>query len=1016
MAVIRETRRFNIGPIGVARASRGGQVVAQSIKASADQATQVLFEEGAKIAQQYGLDAAASAAREQIITINPKTGKPEAFDPPEGFGGIATEAYQKVVRSRFQQSIEEEIKIKSRELAVEFENSPNSVGLYQDAMSNYIASMANNATGEFSGFIQDVGTSYLNATRSNLAIAQIKRERAAAKAASKAAFDAGLEAIEETYAINGPDADSAEYLDESVGQIVSDNSEAGLINAAESSAMTVEQRVRRAVGLIRYASRTTNDSKVLRVLQGAIGTQDLNAIPRGYEYIVEALSGLSPSTLRSIEKLSDGVFSDRIPMVEAVEEQTRLELEAVERGRTFDIEQGIETVSSAARVTAATTDAPIAVASNAFSNYQSETARARNLEVSGNSDQAEAVISRRDAHLSAVVEGLAVQALSGLTKEQTFEVEQAVFNADPSLAPEGSRASVSAIIDLSESVQGSVSDDFLSIVGSFRDGPARINEIKARVAAEQALLDDVAPEISSISTSSFDEIGGKVDSAISRIESVDNLDPAIADRSKSDVYLRASHAAASAFFRTSPSKAQMDAARAFIETGDSSDVLSNAQKIYLDEARKYKDLSGNRSGLDTYMNKRASQRTNEIARLKAAEEKRELDESISLGIADPSLKTNQEAFSERLEARYSSLLGDQNLGQFLLSSPDKAGPIIDESRRSNILPRELTSIFKNFASGGPMLNSSPVVLSYWSQLRSGTTELGVEYLSPAVSSLDAKDVGMLDMLAEYSRINGDNPETVASAFENIRRYRDDKNFKATVDARFGEDAASVDAFVLSLDGAEELQSTDLSGLKSVAINMAAIGFDQSEIQDRLERQMNVTYPKTEGMVLSRAGRGRSAAALSRVIPAKSLPIFQEMVESRILENGYIGFDPSQESLGEKVTSAYFGARPERYEGMSASEFARTQASMAEEGMIVLQPVGPIKVGSTSYRALLRKDGEFTPIFYNEGGDAVPAIFSTSDPMFIQLVKDKEKADADEMMRRAEEQPSVSELEERRMRR
>jgi len=51
--------------------------------------------------------------------------------------------------------------------------------------------------------IIDIGTSYLNATRTSMALDQIEKERAAAKKANDAAIAEGLSAIEGAVASGG---------------------------------------------------------------------------------------------------------------------------------------------------------------------------------------------------------------------------------------------------------------------------------------------------------------------------------------------------------------------------------------------------------------------------------------------------------------------------------------------------------------------------------------------------------------------------------------------------------------------------------------------------------------------------------------------------------------------------------------------------------------------------------------------------------------------------------------------
>ena len=207
MPVIREEKRFGIGPIGVARLSspvpgtNAAGTIADSVARSADQMADMFFRRGAQVAEKKGLEAGASAAPEMIMAIDPATGAPKAYEAPRGMGVIAQEAYQRVIQTRFQAALEDEIKFKATELAIKYDGA---VDRYSAAMSEYIGAMAENAEGQFKGMIVDIGTSYLNATRTSMALDQLKKERAAAKAAHDASQAAGLSALEDMGAVLGP--------------------------------------------------------------------------------------------------------------------------------------------------------------------------------------------------------------------------------------------------------------------------------------------------------------------------------------------------------------------------------------------------------------------------------------------------------------------------------------------------------------------------------------------------------------------------------------------------------------------------------------------------------------------------------------------------------------------------------------------------------------------------------------------------------------------------------------------
>lgn len=200
-----EQTQFGNQPIGVVRVGVGSQT-ANAIAAGADRIADIAFQRSAEDAETGATELAQSIAQADILAIDPKTGAPMALSDMSGIGRIGSEAYRRVINSRFQQGIEEEIRNQAQILAVQYEASSDPVGLYTAAMSDYIASMANNATGQWRSFIEDAGTSYLNRTRTSLAVQHLRRTRAELAAAQKRANAEALDAIEAAVARGGPAA------------------------------------------------------------------------------------------------------------------------------------------------------------------------------------------------------------------------------------------------------------------------------------------------------------------------------------------------------------------------------------------------------------------------------------------------------------------------------------------------------------------------------------------------------------------------------------------------------------------------------------------------------------------------------------------------------------------------------------------------------------------------------------------------------------------------------------------
>ena len=179
MAVIKQTTQFVNRPIGVVRASEGGQRIGQAISAGAENLANDFYREAAVVAQETGQKEAMAQSGKDIVSIDPETGNPVAYKAPDSYGSIASRAYQDLIDRRFQESLVEEI----QEKGAEFASSAGSAAAYKAKMSQYVGEMyksAVSADGELNAYgrqIKEAGEKYVASTYSTLR----KREIAAYK-------------------------------------------------------------------------------------------------------------------------------------------------------------------------------------------------------------------------------------------------------------------------------------------------------------------------------------------------------------------------------------------------------------------------------------------------------------------------------------------------------------------------------------------------------------------------------------------------------------------------------------------------------------------------------------------------------------------------------------------------------------------------------------------------------------------------------------------------------------------
>jgi len=178
MAVIRQRTQVFNRPFGVVRGDAGGAKIGEAVSELAGSISQIAFDEAAKYARKKGIDLAEAVDQKQLRTMNPETGKPEAFTAPKDLGIIAAESYQSVIDKRFEDSMNTELRLKSKEIASKYEFDPET---YDQVMSNYIGEMSENATGKYKVFIEETGAEYLALTKINI------QDKARARARANAA-------------------------------------------------------------------------------------------------------------------------------------------------------------------------------------------------------------------------------------------------------------------------------------------------------------------------------------------------------------------------------------------------------------------------------------------------------------------------------------------------------------------------------------------------------------------------------------------------------------------------------------------------------------------------------------------------------------------------------------------------------------------------------------------------------------------------------------------------------------
>ena len=1008
MPVVREQRRFQIGNIGVARASEGGRIVGQQISQSANQIAEMLFEAGARQAQQIGEERAQAASPEAILTIDPATGAPQAFQADASFGSIATDAYQNIIRRRYTQSLEEEIQNRSRELAVQFENHPNAVGMYEEAMSDYIAQMSNVAQGEWAGYIQNFGTHYLNQTRTNLGIAQIRRERAAAAAAQQAAFESGLNSIESAVAQGGPSVllgpTVVNAAIDEVANISAEGNAAGLPNFSNLAVTRQGREVSAATarGLVRYAAANASSADEARLIQHAIGTQNAAALPPGYEALGEYILSASYEELADFERMSDGVFGDQIAYLEVLERQ---QIEAADRAAAlveFDLEQTAGTAAfSATSVFQSQRSNGVSIlgaVGSAVSSWNSWTEEARDYIADGRESLAADVISVRDNALQGVARGLYLEALNGLgTGEDIQQLELAVIEGNASLAPASSQEALRGLFRLSRATnnQGLI-DDFLPFIGSYADQAGDYVAAQNEAAAiSQA--NGYIPFINRVAGANPQNIVADVGNIISGIRSIGNLGETERNAMIANANFAGAQGFINAFFGTSPRREQIEQGLAYMRNPDAEggNVLTQRQRDFLDQARTLELASGRSANVTTHYNQQSAARLNLIRDEEQAAERQTRMSLIAAGAGDSTSASDRALTQDMIEQAYASALNGRPLEQVLLDPAAIADPALQPMFSSmaqlNVLPQALVDQFNRVAAGD--IGYINEVLTHWTNMRN-TVINGVEVPSPAVAgALSAGTIATLDYLTDAGLVSANLQEV----FVQRNRFLSNPQFRERFESFLGSDGDSqtVSEYVMSIPGMSSAPPSAANAMTAAARAIYSLvpDIDRAEFDRRINEQFDRVFQNGGGIVFEGAGLSTRTSASLPMAVGNLAPVFESYATARIIEatgNGRatLGY-PSRTDL--TVTDILLGRL-----GRTGTEGLTEAANL--ENRYALRPIGAYSPGNVRYEVIqilppeqggvvrVLEDFEFTDFEGNTQEGRRPLIIDVNDSGYRRHVR------------------------------
>lgn len=831
MAIVRERRQFSAGPIGVVRASSAGEVVGQGISNFAGTVGGIMYQEAAKKAKKVGAETALGAEREDIITIDPSTGKPVAYEVPDTFGTIAADAYQNVVLDRFQTSINEEIKLKAKELASKYEDPQT----FSAMLGDYVSAMAGNSEGMFEEYITNTGESYRRSTEANLVAAKIAKERAAA---AQSVLTNNNQAIEQAFDLGAAgDIEGAIALIEGrAGKTVNAIS-AGLLtggsDVAARDSISASAISGSLQGILEGATALESASVATYLsTQGERGAENLTDTQRA------TLDSLKPYITRSNQSSILSEFNriqggyDAIRSAKIAEQQAKIdaEFEQMEAAVTKILLGQVEGDTSAMSTASITMSQAFEVGIvdemvSTLDGYSQEYSD-RNLELAatGAMTPEKAADLNRDRR-RAISEGILSQIGSTVTEAQKGKIADYLNSGNTTYLnglPEGAAQGIYGYANsgLYQSEDRDFAADFMS--KSVSDMQLQVEKNLAQYDYSQEIVRIQGAVRNGTATEADFKDFGVLTSQLLNDGVID--DTVVTSAGRGMGLAQGKYIASRA--GSSASSIQLTALSAYIASSGEDDAglpeyLRSAGDSVIASVEEEDLLAAS-----NHVNGMAEDRRKVEAEQKAAQEKMNNLAEIAAGFGDAADKEHRKLVDEVLDQQRINIFDPDSVGSRELYDVMASAP-------SQMLVDSLTS----GANGNPNAGFE-VALEHYKYL-SNLPDSSGSFINRFGASLKAADKQFLTDVIEISRVSGSSPASVAA---DLHKIRTDADLKSLVDTALGGKTPRV--FVENnRSGYATIPEVD-----TVVEYWASNGRSESEILERLDSFVKTEYgsPRSGG--------------------------------------------------------------------------------------------------------------------------------------------------------------------------
>ena len=332
MGVIREKRQVgSLGPVGAVRQQSSNQY--QRIAAATNKLTELAIGEMGRQAAISGKELAEQEDVSKITTLDPITNKPQALswvNDNSFLGRVGKQAYEETIAKRFQFEIDNQLRVKAKELAIKYQDQDGGVELFKDQMHQYIDSMASNseATG-YSNYIMQSGVSLTTTTSLNLMDKAATRERIKTTNSIILGLDEQLDAIETL--TSAGETDKAQLLIDDILNTAQKAEASNHLTASQRKAFEDNSATRFAIGTLRSRMANLTSPQAERVLRAIASGSAANLNEEQHSEELNILGDALRYFRTTSEDGTEITDYDAIRALAPIVEQQKLEIQRQEK-------------------------------------------------------------------------------------------------------------------------------------------------------------------------------------------------------------------------------------------------------------------------------------------------------------------------------------------------------------------------------------------------------------------------------------------------------------------------------------------------------------------------------------------------------------------------------------------------------------------------------------------------------------------------------------------------------------